>query len=154
MLFPMEVLFERYVEVLLRRQLLAGSKLRAQLSGQDLCLHQERGMFRLKPDLLLDLAGQNWVLDTKWKLLDAGAVSDKYGLSQADFYQMFAYGQKYLAGSGDMLLIYPCTERFQKPLPLFEFSPELRLQVVPFDLESGILCLDGLITLPLASGGH
>ena len=107
-----------------------------------------------KPDLLLEQAGRSWVLDTKWKLLDVAAVSDKYGLSQADFYQMFAYGQKYLAGRGDMLLIYPRTERFQKPLPLFEFSPELRLQVVPFDLENGILCLDDLIELPLAAGGR
>jgi 5-methylcytosine-specific restriction enzyme subunit McrC len=26
--------------------------------------------------------------------------TDKYGLSQADFYQMFAYGHKYLKGGG------------------------------------------------------
>ena len=92
MLFPMEVLFERYVEVLLRRQLLAGSKLRAQLSGQDLCLHQERGMFRLKPDLLLDLAGQNWVLDTKWKLLDAGCFllcCYFFNVAKCSFFTMF-----------------------------------------------------------------
>lgn len=151
MLFPMEVLFERYVEVLLRRQLAPDSRLRAQLASHDLCRHRERGMFRLKPDLLLEHAGQRWVLDTKWKLLDSAAVAEKYGLSQVDFYQMFAYGQKYLGGSGEMLLIYPRTERFTAPLPVFEFSSELRLRVVPFDLQAGLLQLDESISLPLVS---
>jgi 5-methylcytosine-specific restriction enzyme subunit McrC len=36
---------------------------------------------------------------------------------------MFAYGQKYLHGKGDMMLIYP-RHRFETPLPVFRFDEE------------------------------
>lgn len=154
MLYPMEQLFEQYVEILLRRQLVDGAKLRAQLSRHSLCEHLGLPMFRLRPDLLLEYDGQRWVLDTKWKLLDASARDLNYGLSQADFYQLYAYGQKYLQGSGEMLLIYPRTERFSEPLEPFDFSEQLRLWVVPFDLKTGELCLGGSLKLPLLLCGQ
>lgn len=153
MLFPMERLFEQYVEILLRRQLAGGAKLRAQLSIHSLCKHLGQPMFRLKPDLLLEHGGQRWVLDTKWKLLDTSDPDRKYGLSQADFYQLYAYGQKYLQGSGEMLLIYPRTERFSEPLKPFDFSEQLRLWVIPFDLETDKLCLGDSAKLPLLLRG-
>lgn len=96
-------------------------------------------MFRLEPDLLLEQGQQAWVLDTKWKRLDAAERQNKYGLSQADFYQLYAYGQKYLAGRGEMALIYPCTAQFSEPLPPFDFNSELRLWVLPFDLDKDVL---------------
>jgi 5-methylcytosine-specific restriction enzyme subunit McrC len=55
-------------------------------------------------------------------------------LSQADFYQLFAYGQKYLAGDGDVFLVYLGTTAFPEPLPPFHFSPHMRRHVLPFDL--------------------
>ncbi len=96
-------------------------------------------MFRLEPDLLLQQGQQAWVLDTKWKRLDSADLQNKYGLSQADFYQLFAYGQKYLAGRVEMALIYPMTAQFMQALPPFDFSPELRLWVLPFDLDKDVL---------------
>ena len=79
------------------------------------------------------------VLDTKWKLLDGAKAngSEKYGLSQADFYQLHAYGQNYLDGRGDVVLIYPRTDAFDQALPVFEFpkSSGLRLWVLPFCLQ-------------------
>ncbi len=59
--------------------------------------------------------------------------------SQADLYQMLAYGVNYQEGIGDMLLIYPSHEGFSQPLPYpYEFSHQkenpLRLWVVPFSL--------------------
>jgi 5-methylcytosine-specific restriction enzyme subunit McrC len=71
--------------------------------------------------------------------LESGA--DKYGLSQSDFYQLFAYGQKYLSGVGDMLLIYPKTSQFQHILPPFHFDHQLTLWAVPFCLERDELLL-------------
>ena len=99
----------------------------------------------LKPDFLVQRGPQRWVLDTKWKRLDEsrGGSKDKYDLSQADFYQLFAYGQRYLGGRGTMLLVYPKTSSFQEPLYEFTFNDELRLRVVPFDLETGCI-VDGL----------
>jgi 5-methylcytosine-specific restriction enzyme subunit McrC len=97
--------------------------------------------FRLRPDLLVrDTDRDLLVLDTKWKLLDAlkSNETDKYGLSQGDFYQLHAYGQSYLDGQGDVVLIYPRTAAFDSPLPVFEFpKPDgLRLWVLPFCLKS------------------
>lgn len=58
------------------------------------------------------------VMDTKWKLVNSSQQTKSlYGLAQADFYQMFAYGQKYLGGNGEMYLIYPAHDDFSQPIP-------------------------------------
>ena len=46
---------------------------------------------------------------------------------------MFAYGQKYLGGNGEMYLIYPAHDDFSQPIPQdFAFSETLKLWVVPY----------------------
>jgi 5-methylcytosine-specific restriction enzyme subunit McrC len=139
LLFPMEKLFENYVEGWLSSRLVPSARLTAQAARQSLCQHDGSAMFRLKPDLLLQRGPHTWVLDTKWKRLDSADRLNKYGLSQADFYQLFTYGQKYLAGRGELALIYPRTAQFSQPLPPFDFNPELRLWVLPFDLDEDVL---------------
>ncbi len=137
LLFPMEKLFERYVETRLRQQLQAPYSLKAQARSESLCMHNGQGMFQLRPDFLLHHLGKCVLaMDTKWKLISGADVENKYGLSQADFYQLFAYGHKYLDGEGEMLLIYPKTADFPELLPAFDFSPKLKLWVVPFDLDT------------------
>jgi 5-methylcytosine-specific restriction enzyme subunit McrC len=137
LLFPMEKLFERYVESRLRKQLPASYILRKQATSHSLCVHKDNSMFQLRPDLLIQCGQQTClVLDTKWKRISASDTENKYGLSQSDFYQMFAYGHKYLKGKGKMLLIYPLTKNLPNVLPSFDFSPDLKLWVVPFDLEN------------------
>lgn len=80
------------------------------------------------------------VLDTKWKLLDVRNKSrlEQYGLSQADFYQLKAYGHSYLNGQGHLALVYPKTEGFSDPLEPVEFpaSDGLRLWLLPFCLKT------------------
>lgn len=149
LLFPMERLFERHIEVLLGKQLPSGARLLPQRARHSLCTHRDEPIFRLKPDLLLEHEGLAWVLDTKWKLIDAAARERNYGLSQADFYQLYAYGQSYLQGQGEMVLIYPRTERFREPLEPFAFSAQLRLWVLPFDLLAGELLGGERAGLPL-----
>lgn len=134
LLFPMEKLFERFVTRWLRCTLPAGVDMRTPARSQSLCEHQKKPIFQLEPDILVTDGAQRWVLDTKWKLLQAGNRAEKYGLSQSDFYQLFAYGQKYLGGTGRMALIYPRTETFQSPLDAFDFGAGLTLEVLPFDL--------------------
>lgn len=104
-----------------------------------MCQHNGGNLFQLEPDLLIEQGKRQWVLDTKWKRLDETDRDKKYQLSQADFYQLFAYGQRYLGGEGDMALIYPAWRRFTGPLPVFEFDRQLRLHVLPFDLDNDIL---------------
>ena len=140
LLFPMEKLFEDYVAILLKQQLKQGYQLKTQYSGEHLIEHHNgKAWFSLRPDLvILKNKERISVLDTKWKLLDEGKStgSDKYDLKQADIYQLFAYGKKYLAGEGHLLLIYPKHERFAHPLPVFRYDNNLYLWVVPFDLRA------------------
>jgi 5-methylcytosine-specific restriction enzyme subunit McrC len=144
LLFPMEVIFEAFVAKHLARQLSDRRTLKTQARYHHLVRHKEQNWFRLKPDLVVKEAAHDLiVLDTKWKLLDSLKANgtDKYGLSQADFYQLYAYGQSYLGGKGDLVLIYPRTGSFEQPLPVFEFpiTSGLRLWVLPFCLRSKAL---------------
>ncbi len=146
LLFPMEAVFEAYVAKHLALQMAWPHILKAQACSHHLIQHHGQHWFQMKPDLLIrDACGDVLVLDTKWKLLDGLKASgaDKYGLSQADLYQLHAYGHSYLQGKGDVVLIYPRTDRFHEPLPVFEFTntPGLRLWVLPFCLISRTLCL-------------
>lgn len=147
LLFPMERLFERHVAAVLRRQLPAGVRLTEQSSRHALCEHEGRPVFRLRPDLLLEGPGWSAVLDTKWKRLDGADRTNLYGLSQADFYQLFAYGRTHLAEGGELALIYPRTATFSAALPPFDFDDRLRLQVLPFDLDGDEL-VAGAAALP------
>jgi 5-methylcytosine-specific restriction enzyme subunit McrC len=159
LLFPMEKLFERYVADSLRRSLLKNAKLHAQVGSESLCIHEGRDFFRLRPDLKITQGSQTWILDTKWKRLDQRLWNfdndeglTNYGLSQSDFYQLFAYGHKYLAGRGDLILIYPKTGQFGKALPVFEFSEDMKLWVVPFDLDtSDLMPFDSDLPLPISA---
>ncbi len=138
LLFPMEYLFEDYVAYHLRKQLPSGWRLRTQVQDHSLVAnHNEKPMFRLKPDLLLEGPDEKKiVLDTKWKLLDETNRQDKYGISQSDIYQMYAYGKKYMDGKGDVYLIYPEHEKFKIELDTFSFNVDLRLNVIPFGLQN------------------
>lgn len=144
LLFPMERLFESYVEQKLRARMSADFELKSQARGEHLCQHKGDGKFQLRPDLLIKQRSPKQrmaVLDTKWKRIDGMCPDESYGLSQSDLYQMFAYGHKYLAGEGDMMLIYPKWAKLETAIDEpFHFSDALRLWVVPFDLETDALC--------------
>lgn len=138
-LFPMEKLFEKYVELTLRRRL-APQRIRVQGQAQSHHLAQQPRAFLLRPDIVL------WrdrtcigIVDAKWKLIDEdtrydnGEEDPKAGIKQADMYQMFAYGHKYLGGKGRLALIYPKWRGFTKPLA-FDLEDGLSVDVLPFDL--------------------
>lgn len=159
LLFPMEKLFERYVAERLQHSLQSGATLDQQVGGKSLCTHEGKEFFNMRPDLRINWGIRSWILDTKWKRLDQTLRSfdevegkSNYGLSQSDFYQLFAYGHKFLNGKGDLVLIYPKTASFEKALPVFSFSSELNLWVVPFDLDSEVLLPFGCIPpLPITT---
>lgn len=157
LLFPMEAVFEAFVAKQLARQLAQPFTLKTQARSFSLVTHRGQDWFRLKPDLLVRESGTNrLVLDTKWKLLDSRKASsaDKYELNQGDFYQLHAYGQSYLDGQGDVVLIYPRTDVFNEALPVFEFpkSKGLRLWVLPFCLKGRELILPACGSLERLNG--
>ena len=146
----MERLFERYVTSCLRGLLLPDASLIATASSKYLCRHRESEWFQLQPDILVQRENLSWVLDAKWKRLNAalGNAKDKYKIQQEDLYQMFAYGHKYLGGQGDLFLIYPRTNDFACALDPFHLSESLMLRVIAFDLDQGVFIGD-LTGLPL-----
>lgn len=141
LLFPMEKLFEKYVGVGLRKQLPVSDDVHEQVKRQSLVSHRGNSYFQLKPDFLVKRFGNsNCVLDAKWKLIDSNqSGSDrKYGISQSDMYQLYAYGRKYLAnvdGNKVVCLVYPMTADFKHPLDPFVYETGHQLLVLPFDLE-------------------
>ncbi|KIQ59178.1 McrC family protein [Pseudomonas fluorescens] len=148
LLFPMEAVFEAFVSKHLAKQLTRPLVLKTQARSHHLVRHREQNWFCLKPDLLIrDTNNDLLVLDTKWKLLDGLKANgtNKYGLAQGDFYQLQAYGQSYLNGTGDVVLIYPKTAAFDRPLSVFELPKVdgLRLWVLPFCLKSRQLLVPG-----------
>jgi 5-methylcytosine-specific restriction enzyme subunit McrC len=108
LIFEMSALFEGYIARLLRRAL-ADTDLRVVTQGGRLyCLHAEdrRGLFQTRPDILVkrgDVVVQ--IIDTKWKRIAAHIDDPKQGVSQADIYQMMAYGQLYQCDR--LTLLYP-----------------------------------------------
>ena len=96
LLFEMNVLFEGYVARLLARAL-AGTDLRVSAQGghRDCLFDGETGRFRTRPDLIVRRGGRvALIVDTKWKRIRR--IDDpKQGVSQADVYQLMAYGRIY-----------------------------------------------------------
>lgn len=152
LLFPMEKLFECYVEGWLRKQLLPTAQLTSQASREYLCKHDKGRMFCLKPDLLIDSGKQSWILDTKWKRVDARKPKKNYDLSQSDFYQLFAYGHKYRRGDEvpKLALIFPYWSGLKEALPVFDYGDGMNLWVLPFDLDTNHLIGAEKATLPLS----
>lgn len=154
LLFPMEKLFEKYVEGWLRGQV-SGATLKPQSASEHLCAHNNTQMFCLKPDLLIDTSEQRWILDTKWKRVDTRKAEKSYDLSQSDFYQLFAYGHKYRNGTGvpKLVLIYPYWSGLTEALPVFDYGQGMSLWVLPFDLENDRLLDADAPGIPLRHAG-
>jgi len=143
LLFPMEAVFESYVASALAKRLPNDLRLKTQASSEYLVLHKSKKIFQLKSDLLFQHVNNSenaCVFDARWKLVSYTGKSDeksKYGLSQADFYQMFAYGHQYLKGEGELFLIYPSHEDFQEAIKhSFDVNQKLKLWIVPFDISA------------------
>lgn len=144
MLFPMERVFEDYVGACLRRQF-SDLRIETQKRGRYLVDdHAGKPIFALRPDFVLTSTHLTIIADAKWKLIDQRDRANKYGISQADMYQLYAYSTKILrdAERSEVWLIYPANDRFETPLANFELEYGSRLlRVLPFNLEGGRLLL-------------
>lgn len=147
LLFPMHDLFERYVASSLRERLVPGAQLEMQPGGRFLCTQEGRNRFALRPDILVRYGEQKWILDTKWKLLDC--EDSENGIRIQDVYQLFAYGQQWLGGDGDVLLVYPGHVAFPGSVPPLHYrNSSLKLTVATFDLTTdALLCAPDAATL-------
>lgn len=110
LLFEMNMLFERYVAKMLQRAVRNTSLRVVAQTGGMYCLTEldgeKRQRFHTKPDIRVLRDNETvLVIDTKWKRLSRRVDDPKQGVSQADIYQMMAYGELYR--SGCLMLLYP-----------------------------------------------
>ncbi len=131
LLFPMEQIFEDFVAHGFR-QYQPRFDVKPQASDQYLATTEdETPVFRMRPDIRLRNNQTTIILDTKWKRINEQDTSQKHGISQADMYQLYAYGKKYKCRK--VALIYPKTEHFKQAFR-YRFDDTLRLLCLPFDV--------------------
>ena len=120
LLFDMNALFESYV----------GNFIKKSFPGTIL-QHSEKHLvenpksFKLRPDIFLE---GNFIADTKWKI-----ISSRDDISQADLYQLYAYGKKHECDK--LHLIYPKIEGIKQEFMKFGYDDEMLLEILYFDLE-------------------
>jgi 5-methylcytosine-specific restriction enzyme subunit McrC len=143
LLFDMNLLFESYVGHYLKMN---HNDVQLQDKTHHLACLNGSGKFQLKPDIVID--NGRIVADTKWKLLDEDKTHQ--GVSQADMYQLFAYGKKYTKSPCKKLfLVYPKqvdnesllehTYHFENPAENpKECGNKLDLQILFFDLSKDL----------------
>ena len=131
LLFPMEKVFENFVAHSFSRYQ-ERYQVAAQHPQQNLATTGGRSVFTMKPDVALKCGKRvMFILDAKWKGVDAYDDDDKHGIVQDDMYQLYAYGKRY--GCEGVALIYPRTGRFATELN-YRFFDGLSLTCLPFDV--------------------
>jgi len=108
LLFEMNTLFEEYVARMLGRALSGTGRQVVTQGGRLYCLETSEGanLFQTRPDILVKRDGIiERVIDTKWKRIAHRIDDPKQGVSQADVYQMMAYGRLYQCPH--LMLLYP-----------------------------------------------
>lgn len=132
LLFPMEKLFESYIETQMRKVL---DSTKYKLSAQDKTYHLftiPSNKFLIKPDIVVKRKVDDavFICDTKWKILSDTKAN--HGISQSDMYQMYVYQKKYSAKQ--TTLIYPLTDKIAEKDICFEYEDDTIVRVRFVDL--------------------
>jgi 5-methylcytosine-specific restriction enzyme subunit McrC len=144
-LFPMERIFEDYIGYLIKTYV-EGHEIKTQDRSYYLVSnHKNNKKFGLRPDIVITnkYTQEQLIFDTKWKLIDEAKENKNYNISQADMYQLYAYGKKYdlnneFSSAPKLILLYPSNPNFRNPLNRFVYEDGLTLNVIPFDLTSSL----------------
>ena len=134
LLFPMEQVFEDFVTHSFRRHQDC-YLVRAQHPQKKLVRIGDQEAFTMKPDITLSAGHRvRFILDAKWKHINAFADHPKHGIDQNDLYQLYAYGKGY--GCDVVALIYPRSQTFTNKDKLrYQILDDLTLICLPFDVE-------------------
>ena len=130
-LFPMEQVFQDFVVDSFRRYQ-QNYSVSAEKPQRAIATLNDRPAFMMKPDVAL-LRGKRvaFILDAKWKQIDATRDYPKHLIDQDDLYQLHAYGAGYCCDA--VALVYPRNKAFRAPWH-YRFFDGLALLVVPFDV--------------------
>lgn len=133
LLYPMEKIFESYVGKSIKNYEEL-NEWNVYLQHNKYYLLENPKLFKLKPDIVMENKNEIIILDTKWKLLN-NEDELKYGISQSDLYQMYAYAKKY--ESKNIILIYPKqVQEETKEKMNFKFEENINLNILCVDLEN------------------
>ena len=129
LLFDMNALFESYVGKFIKKKL---PDVILQHRGKYLIEEPIRD-FGLEPDIFLE---GKFIADTKWKIIrqDNNEGEKKNKISQADLYQLYAYGKKYECDK--LYLIYPKIDDAKQEPMNFKYDDKMQLEILYFDLEN------------------
>lgn len=131
LLFPMEKVFEDFVTHSFRRHQ-DQYAIVAQGPREYLATLKDRDAFMMEPDISLQRGARIvFVLDAKWKRINANSMDSKHDITQADMYQLYAYGKRY--GSATVALVYPQNPNFMQPLR-YRLFDGLTVMCLPFDV--------------------
>ena len=131
LLFPMEKVFENFVTHSFSRHQ-QRYRVAAQHPQEYLATIDGEKAFATRPDIALkDGKRVRFILDAKWKGIEAFGDDPKHGIEQADMYQLYAYGRRY--GCEAVALVYPRTGRFVSEIR-YRFFDGLPLICLPFDV--------------------
>lgn len=136
LLFSMNILFEEYITIELKKAFSKQYEVLAQKPQKKLLKHSDGSqIFVMKPDIYVRGKSTHEsiaILDTKWKLLKG--EERKMGVSQSDLYQMYTY-----AGSYDVdkvMLLYPKQYGLESLKSQWMFSDDSKtLEIIQIDLE-------------------
>ena len=120
LLFDMNALFESYVGNFIKKSFPCTI-----LQHSEKHLVEDPKSFKLRPDIFLK---GKFIADTKWKI-----VSSRDDISQADLYQLYAYGKKHECDK--LHLIYPKIDDIRQKTMNFRYDDKMWLEILYFDLE-------------------
>ncbi|MYB39425.1 MAG: hypothetical protein F4Y26_18990 [Gammaproteobacteria bacterium] len=131
LLFPMEQVFEDFVTASFRRHQ-RDYRVRAQGPGSHMATLDGKPAFQTRPDITLAKSGKvAFVLDAKWKRMEAAQDDVRHGIAQDDVYQMHAYAGRYECRA--VALVYPTSRSFAAPYRYRLFDGRT-LFAAPFDV--------------------
>jgi len=131
LLFPMEQVFEDFLVASFRRH---QQRYRVISQGlrESMATIDGQAVFSTQPDIALRAGDQTpFILDAKWKEIDATTKDRKHGITQSDVYQLHAYAARY--GCSAVALVYPRNVNFKSTLS-YRFFDGRTLLAVPFDV--------------------
>ncbi len=132
LLFPMEQVFEDFLVASFRRHQQRYSVV-SQGPRKYMVTIDDKDVFSTQPDIALQEEGKTrFILDAKWKEVDATAQDPKHGIAESDVYQLHAYAARY--GCSAVALVYPRNAKFESTLQYRFFDDGPALLAVPFDV--------------------
>lgn len=142
LLFPMEKVFENYMEFVLNnsKDYLGINKVMVNGGKNEYLLSSAKcNMARLQPDYLLEMKDKSKIVtDAKWKLLEIDTNDskdcEKINISSNDVYQVFSYLHYYDNAKDIAYIFVPNTDTNKEITLNYNKTENKKIKIIPIDL--------------------